>query len=173
MSLEGRNEVSTRDLVRNALRMRPDRIIVGEVRGGEAFDMLQAMNTGHEGSVSTVHANSPRDGLARIENMVLMAGMDLPMRAIREQVASAIHVIIQVSRFPDGTRRVTDISEVTGMEGQMITMQDVFKFAHEGVSEDGRIQGQLQPTGIRPSFDRLFEMAGITMPPDLYTTTRW
>jgi pilus assembly protein CpaF len=172
-SLEGKNEVNTRDLVKNALRMRPDRIIVGEVRGGEAFDMLQAMNTGHEGSISTVHANSPRDGLARIENMVLMAGMELPMRAIREQVASAIHVIIQVSRFPDGSRRVTDVTEVTGMEGQMITMQDIFKFAHEGIDEDGRVRGRLQPTGIRPSFDRMFEMAGIQLPPDMYTTTRW
>src|SRR5262249_42158134 len=120
-SLGGKNEGPTRDLVRNALRMRPDRIIVGEVRGGEAFDMLQAMNTGHEGSISTVHANSPRDGLSRIENMVLMAGMELPMRAIREQVASAIHLLVQVARFPDGSRRVTDISEVTGMEGQMST----------------------------------------------------
>jgi pilus assembly protein CpaF len=172
-SLEGKNEVTTRDLVRNALRMRPDRIIVGEVRGGEAFDMLQAMNTGHEGSISTVHANSPRDGLSRIENMVLMAGMELPMRAIREQVASAIHVIIQVARFPDGSRRVTDISEVTGMEGQMITMQDIFKFEHQGVDMDGRVKGQLVATGIRPSFDRMFETAGISLPPDIYTPTRW
>jgi pilus assembly protein CpaF len=172
-SLEGKNEVTTRDLVRNALRMRPDRIIVGEVRAGEAFDMLQAMNTGHEGSVSTVHANSPRDGLARIENMVLMAGMELPMRAIREQVASAIHVIIQVARMADGTRKVTDISEVTGMEGQMITMQDIFKFEHDGVDPDGRIKGSLRPTGIRPSFDRMFEMSGIRLPADMYTPTRW
>ena len=172
-SLEGKNEVNTRDLVRNALRMRPDRIIVGEVRSGEAFDMLQAMNTGHEGSISTVHANSPRDGLARIENMVLMAGMDLPMRAIREQVAAAIHVIIQVARFPDGSRRVTDISEVTGMEGQMITMQDIFQFEQDGIDADGRIVGMLRPTGIRPSFDKLFESAGIRLPPDMYQTGRW
>jgi pilus assembly protein CpaF len=172
-SLEGRGEVNTRDLVRNALRMRPDRIIIGEVRGGEAFDMLQAMNTGHEGSISTVHANTPRDALARIENMVLMAGMDLPMKAIREQVAAAIHVILQVSRFADGSRRVTDISEVTGMEGQMITMQDIFKFVQDGIDPDGKIRGSLQPTGIRPSFDKLFHMANINLPPDLYSTGRW
>jgi len=172
-SLEGKHEVTTRDLVRNALRMRPDRIIVGEVRGGEAFDMLQAMNTGHEGSISTVHANSPRDGLSRIENMVLMAGMDLPMKAIREQVASAVHVVIQVARFPDGSRRVTDISEITGMEGQMITMQDIFKFVQEGVDPDGKVLGALQPTGIRPSFDKMFDLAGITLPAEMYATGRW
>jgi len=172
-SLEGRNEVAQRDLVRNALRMRPDRIIIGEVRGGEAFDMLQAMNTGHEGSISTVHANTPRDCLARIENMVLMAGMELPMKAIREQVASAIHVIIQVSRFADGTRKVTDISEVTGMEGQMITMQDLFKFDHQGVDQEGRIRGRMVPTGIRPSFIEMFELAGIRLPPDMFASTRW
>ncbi len=172
-SLEGRNEVSQRELVRNALRMRPDRIIVGEVRGGEAFDMLQAMNTGHEGSISTVHANSPRDGLARIENMVLMAGMELPMRAIREQVASAVHMLIQVARFPDGSRKVTHISEVTGMEGQMITMQDIFKFDHQGIDQDGRILGKMIPTGIRPSFFEMFEMAGINLPPDMFAPTRW
>ncbi len=172
-SLEGRNEVTQRDLVRNALRMRPDRIIVGEVRGGEAFDMLQAMNTGHEGSISTVHANSPRDGLARIENMVLMAGMDLPMRAIREQLASAIHLIIQVARFPDGTRKVTHISEVTGMEGQMITMQDIFKFEQQGIDQDKRVLGRLVPTGIRPSFYEMFELAGIEVPSEMFAPYRW
>jgi pilus assembly protein CpaF len=172
-SLEGRNEVTQRDLVRNALRMRPDRIIVGEVRGGEAFDMLQAMNTGHEGSISTVHANSPRDGLARIENMVLMAGMDLPMRAIREQLASAIHLIIQVARFPDGTRKVTHISEVTGMEGQMITMQDIFKFEQRGIDQDKRVLGQLVPTGIRPSFYEMFELAGVEVPSEIFAPYRW
>jgi pilus assembly protein CpaF len=172
-SLEGRNEVTQRDLVRNALRMRPDRIIVGEVRGGEAFDMLQAMNTGHEGSISTVHANSPRDGLARIENMVLMAGMELPMRAIREQLASAIHLIIQVARFPDGTRKVTHISEVTGMEGQMITMQDIFKFEQRGIDEDKRVLGRLVPTGIRPSFYEMFELAGIEVPAEIFAPHRW
>jgi pilus assembly protein CpaF len=172
-SLEGKNEVTVRDLVRNSLRMRPDRIIIGEVRSGEAFDMLQAMNTGHEGSISTVHANSPRDGLARIENMVLMAGMELPMKAIREQVASAIHVVLQVARFPDGTRRVTDISEVTGMEGQMITMQDIFKFEHEGIDEEGRILGAIRSTGIRPTFDPMFAMAGVKLPADIYSAGRW
>ncbi len=172
-SLEGRNEVTQRDLVRNALRMRPDRIIVGEVRGGEAFDMLQAMNTGHEGSISTVHANSPRDGLARIENMVLMAGMELPMRAIREQLASAIHLIIQVARFPDGTRKVTHISEITGMEGQMITMQDIFKFEQHGMDQDKRVLGRLVPTGIRPSFFELFELAGIEVSPEIFAPHRW
>ena len=172
-SLEGKNEVAQRDLVRNALRMRPDRIIIGEVRGGEAFDMLQAMNTGHEGSISTVHANSPRDGLARIENMVLMAGMELPIKAIREQVSSAIHVIIQVSRFPDGSRKVTDISEVTGMEGALITMQDIFKFAHQGIDSEGRIRGRMVATGIRPSFYEMFDLAGITLPPDMFAPGRW
>jgi pilus assembly protein CpaF len=172
-SLEGRNEVTQRDLVRNALRMRPDRILIGEVRGGEAFDMLQAMNTGHEGSLSTVHANSPRDALARIENMVLMAGMELPMRAIREQVASAIHVIIQISRFPDGTRKATHISEITGMEGQMITMQDIFKFEQQGIDPEGRVIGRMVPTGIRPSFFEMFELAGVDMPPELFATARW
>src|SRR5215211_669828 len=167
-NIEGRGEVTIRDLVRNALRMRPDRIVVGEVRGGEALDMMQAMNTGHDGSISTVHANSPRDGLSRIETMMLMAGMDLPMKAIREQVASAVHVVIQVARFPDGSRRVTDISEITGMEGQMITMQDIFKFVQEGVDPDGKVLGSLQPTGIRPSFDKMFDLAGITLPAEMY-----
>ncbi|MBI2761642.1 MAG: CpaF family protein [Chloroflexi bacterium] len=172
-SLEGKNEVSQRDLVRNALRMRPDRIIIGEVRGGEAFDMLQAMNTGHEGSLGTVHANSPRDGLARIENMVLMAGMELPMRAIREQVASAVHMILQVSRFPDGSRKCTHISEVTGMEGQMITMQDLFKFEQDGIDPEGRVIGRMITTGIRPSFFEMFELAGIDLPPEMFASQRW
>jgi pilus assembly protein CpaF len=172
-SLEGKNEVSQRDLVRNALRMRPDRIIIGEVRGGEAFDMLQAMNTGHEGSLGTVHANSPRDGLARIENMVLMAGMELPMRAIREQVASAVHMILQVSRFPDGSRKCTHISEVTGMEGQMITMQDLFKFEQQGIDQEGRVIGGMITTGIRPSFFEMFELAGIELPPEMFASQRW
>src|SRR5207253_2526480 len=136
-----RHEVTQRDLVRNALRMRPDRIIVGEVRGSEAFDMLQAMNTGHEGSISTVHANAPRDALARLENMVLMAGMDLPLRAIREQVGSAIQLLIHLARFSDGSRRVTHISEVTGLESQTITLQDIFVFTNEGVDAQGRVHG--------------------------------
>jgi pilus assembly protein CpaF len=151
-SLEGKHEVSIRDLVRNSLRMRPDRIIVGETRGAEAFDMLQAMNTGHEGSVSTVHANSPRDGLARIENMVLMAGMELPLRVIREQIASALDLIIQVSRLQDGSRRVTAITEVAGQEGDTITLQDIFTFQIDHVDPDGRVHGQMEATGLRPGF---------------------
>jgi pilus assembly protein CpaF len=168
-SLEGRGEVTQRDLVRNSLRMRPDRIIVGEVRGPEAFDMLQAMNTGHEGSLGTVHANTPRDALARIENMVMMAGFELPVKAIREQMQSAIHVIIQIARFPDGTRKVTAVSEVSGMEGQVVTMQDLFRFEQTGVDTDGRILGELRTTGIRPRFAEKFEVSGIHLPTDLFT----
>jgi pilus assembly protein CpaF len=171
-SLEGTGTVTQRDLVRNTLRMRPDRIIVGEVRGPEAFDMMQAMNTGHEGSLSTVHANSPRDSLARIENMILMAGLDLPMRAIREQTVSAIHVIIQISRLSDGSRRITHISEISGMEGEVVTMQDLFRFEHAGTDADGRVLGQFRSTGIRPRFDERFEMAGISLPSDIYTGVR-
>jgi pilus assembly protein CpaF len=167
-SLEGRGEITQRDLVRNALRMRPDRIIVGEVRGGEAFDMLQAMNTGHEGSLTTVHANTPRDALARVENMVLMAGLELPVRAIREQVSSAIHLIVQISRFSDGTRKVTEVTEVSGMEGQTITLQEIFKFHQTGIDPDGKVLGGLQPTGIRPSFADRFATAGINMPPTVF-----
>jgi pilus assembly protein CpaF len=167
-SLEGRGEVTQRDLVRNSLRMRPDRIIVGEVRGPEAFDMLQAMNTGHEGSLGTVHANSPRDALARIENMVMMAGFELPIKAIREQMQSAIHVVIQIARFPDGTRKVTAVSEVSGMEGQIVTMQDLFRFEQTGVDSDGRILGDLRTTGIRPRFAEKFAASGIHLPNDLF-----
>ena len=162
---EGRGAVAIRDLVRNALRMRPDRIIVGEVRGGETLDMLQAMNTGHDGSLSTVHANTPRDAISRLETMVLMAGVDLPDRAVREQVASAIDGIVHLSRFRDGTRRVTNVTEVVGMEGQVVTLQDVFAFDYSaGVSPDGRHLGRLRPTGIRPAFvDRLNDL-GIELP---------
>jgi pilus assembly protein CpaF len=167
-SLEGRGEVTQRDLVRNSLRMRPDRIIVGEVRGAEAFDMLQAMNTGHEGSLGTVHANTPRDALSRIENMVLMAGFELPVKAIREQMQSAIHLVIQIARFPDGTRKVTTVSEVSGMEGQIVTMQDLFRFEQTGVDTDGRIMGELRTTGIRPRFTEKFEVSGIHLPSDLF-----
>jgi len=167
-SLEGRGEVTQRDLVRNSLRMRPDRIIVGEVRGAEAFDMLQAMNTGHEGSLGTVHANTPRDALARIENMVMMAGFELPVKAIREQMSSAIHIVIQIARFPDGTRKVTTVSEIAGMEGQVVTMQDLFRFEQVGVDTDGRILGGLRTTGIRPRFAEKFEVSGIHLPPDLF-----
>ena len=171
-SLEGTGTVAQRDLVRNSLRMRPDRIIVGEVRGSEAFDMMQAMNTGHEGSLSTVHANSPRDCLARIENMVLMAGLDLPIRAIREQIASAIHMIIQISRLSDGSRRVTHISEVSGMEGEVVTMQDLFRFQQGGVDAEGRVLGEFRSTGIRPHFHERFEMAGVSLPSDIYSNVR-
>jgi pilus assembly protein CpaF len=167
-SLEGRGEVTQRDLVRNSLRMRPDRIIVGEVRGPEAFDMLQAMNTGHEGSLGTVHANTPRDALARIENMVMMAGFELPVKAIREQMQSAIHLVIQIARFPDGTRKVVSVAEVSGMEGQVVTMQDLFRFEQTGIDTDGRVLGELRTTGIRPRFVEKFEVSGIHLPPDLF-----
>ena len=167
-SLEGKGEVTQRDLVRNALRMRPDRILVGEVRGPEAFDMLQAMNTGHEGSLGTVHANSPRDALARIENMILMAGLDLPIRAIREQIASAVHVVIQIARMPDGTRRITAVAEITGMEGDIVTMQDLFRYQQTGVDSDGGVIGSFQSTGLRPTFSEKFEIAGIRLPADIF-----
>ncbi len=167
-NVDGRGEVTQRELLRNALRMRPDRIIIGEVRGGEAFDMLNAMNTGHEGSLSTIHANAPRDALARLENMVLMANLDLPMRAIREQMASALHLILQISRFRDGGRRVTYITEVSGMEGDIVTLQDIFRFEQKGIDEHGRIVGRLQPTGIRPSFVEGFAQAGIVPPEGLF-----
>jgi pilus assembly protein CpaF len=162
-NIEGRNEVTQRDLVRNALRMRPDRIIVGEVRGAEAFDMLQAMNTGHEGSLTTVHANSPRDALSRIENMVLMAGFDLPVRAIREQMASALHLVVQLVRYSDGKRRVSNITEITGMESGIVTMQELYRFEQTGVTEDGAILGELQPTGITPTFAEKFKQAGVAL----------
>ncbi|MBI2940039.1 MAG: CpaF family protein [Chloroflexi bacterium] len=167
-NIEGRGEITQRQLVKNALRMRPDRIIVGEVRTGEAFDMLQAMNTGHEGSLTTVHANSPRDALARIENMVLMASLDLPVRAIREQVAAALDLVIQIARLRDGTRRVTHVTEVVGMEGDIITLQDIFVFRQQGVDEDGRIIGRTVATGLRPRCAERFEQEGIPLPPDLF-----
>jgi pilus assembly protein CpaF len=163
-NLEGRNAVTQRDLVRNSLRMRPDRIIVGEVRGAESFDMLQAMNTGHEGSLTTVHANSPRDALARVENMVLMAGFDLPVRAIREQIASAIHLVLQLARFVDGSRKIVNVSEISGMESQTVTMQELFRFQQEGLDENGRVLGQHLCTGIQPRFAEQLERAGIPLP---------
>jgi pilus assembly protein CpaF len=169
-SIEGKNQIKQRDLVRNCLRMRPDRIIVGEVRGEEAFDMLQAMNTGHDGSISTIHANNPREALSRLENMVLMAGMDLPSRAIREQIASAIHIFIQISRLQDGSRRVTHVTEVSGMEGDTITLQDIFLFKLDRVDEDGKVHGAMKPTGIRPGFVHKFAMAGIELPNNLFGT---
>ncbi|MEO7119157.1 MAG: CpaF family protein [Candidatus Limnocylindrales bacterium] len=166
-NIEGKGAIPIRELVRNALRMRPDRIIVGECRSGEALDMLQAMNTGHDGSMSTGHANSPRDMLSRLETMVLMSGVDLPLRAIREQVASAVDLIVQQSRLKDGTRKIVNITEVQGMEGDVIVMQDVFVFEQTGLIE-GKIQGRLKPTGIRPKFVEKFEIMGINLPPGLF-----
>ena len=167
-NIDGKGEISQRELLRNSLRMRPDRIIIGEVRGPEAFDMLNAMNTGHEGSLSTVHANSPRDALARIENMVLMANLDLPSQAIREQMASALHLLVQLARFSDGVRRVTHVTEIIGMEGQIVTMQDLFKFNQTGVDPEGRITGRLTATGLRPTFAERFEQAGIQLPESVF-----
>ncbi len=172
-SVEGAGEVTQRMLLRNALRMRPDRIIVGEVRGSEAFDMMQAMNTGHEGSLTTVHANSPRDALARIENMVLMAGFELPVAVIREQMASALHVVIHLSRLFDGTRRVVNISEVSGMEGNVITMQDIFIFHQDDITSDGRVIGDLRPTGLRPHFVDRLKSFGIEFSDDIFGVARW
>jgi pilus assembly protein CpaF len=166
-NIEGKGEITMRDLVINALRMRPDRIIVGECRGGEAFDMLQAMNTGHEGSMTTIHANSPRDTLARLENMVLMAGTDLPHRAIREQIAMAIDLIVQTARMRDGSRKIVSLTEVQGLEGEVITTTELFKFEHYGM-EGGKIVGRLVPTGIRPRFIDRLEEAGIRLPPSIF-----
>ncbi|MGQ9712503.1 MAG: CpaF family protein [Desulfotomaculales bacterium] len=170
-NIEGKGQITIRDLVRNALRMRPDRIIVGEVRGGEALDMLQAMNTGHEGSLSTVHANSPRDALARIETMVLMAGMELPVRAIREQIAAAIDLIVHQSRLKDGSRRVTHVTEVQGLEGQVVLLQELFVFRQKGVRE-GRVVGEFAPTGIRPRFTDKLEARGIELPNEIFLAAR-
>jgi pilus assembly protein CpaF len=168
-NIEGRGEVTIRDLVRNALRMRPDRIIVGEVRGAEALDMLQAMNTGHEGSLSTVHSNTPRDALARVETMVLMSGVDLPTRAIREQISSSLDLIVHISRLRDGSRRVTQITEVVGMEGETITLQDLFAFDYSaGIDESGRYLGSVVPTGLRPAFARRLTDVGIELPPAIF-----
>ena len=166
-NIEGRGAITIRELVRNCLRMRPDRIIVGECRGGEALDMLQAMNTGHDGSMSTGHANTPRDMLSRLETMVLMAGVDLPLRAIREQVSSAVDLIVHQTRMKDGTRRIEYITEVQGMEGDVVVMQDVFLFEQTGVV-DGKIQGRLKATGIRPKFVEKFEIMGIHLPRGLF-----
>ncbi len=166
--LAGENEIPIRDLVRNSLRMRPDRIIVGEVRGPEALDMLQAMNTGHDGSLTTVHANGPRDALVRVETMVLMAGYDLPVRAIREQVSAALDGIIHLERLEDGSRRVTSITEVQGMESDVITLQELFKFQIDEVTRDGKIVGGLRPTSLRPTFLQKFEKRGIALPLGLF-----
>ena len=168
-NIEGKGAISIRDLVRNSLRMRPDRIVVGECRGGESLDMLQAMNTGHDGSLSTVHANTPRDAIARLETLVLMAGMDLPLRAIREQIASAVDVVVQITRLRDGTRRVTHVTEVQGMEGETVTLQDAFLFDYSaGVDAHGKFLGKPVPTGVRPRFTDKFDDLGIKLSPRVF-----
>ncbi|WP_139005770.1 CpaF family protein [Arthrobacter crystallopoietes] len=168
-NIEGKGEISIRDLVRNSLRMRPDRIVVGEVRGGETLDMLQAMNTGHDGSLSTVHSNAPRDAIARLETLVLMAGMDLPLRAVREQIASAVDVIVQLTRMRDGTRRVTHVTEVQGMEGDIVTLQDAFVFDYSaGLDANGHFLGTPVPTGVRPKFTDRFQELGIELSPRVF-----
>jgi pilus assembly protein CpaF len=166
---EGQGEVKAADLVKNALRMRPDRIIVGEVRSAEALDMLQAMNTGHEGSLSTIHANSPRDALSRLETMILMAGSNLPDRAMREQIASALDMIVQVSRLADGTRRITSIVEVTGMEGPVTATQEIYRFHRQGISPEGAVMGRFEPTGIRPQFSERLKVAGVDLPVSMFS----
>ncbi len=167
-NIEGKGEVTQRNLLRNALRMRPDRIIVGEVRGDEAIDMLQAMNTGHDGGMTTIHANSPRDALARLETMIAMANLRISDKAMRQQVSSAINVIIQVSRMGDGSRKVTSVSEILGMEGEIITMQEIFRFVRTGVGPRGEVVGQFRPTGIRPRFSERLEQYGFKLPPHIF-----
>lgn len=171
-NMEGKGAITMRDLVRNSLRMRPDRIIVGEVRSGEALDMLQAMNTGHDGSLTTGHANSPRDMLSRLETMVLMAGMDLPVRAIREQIASAVDLIVQQARMRDGSRKITHITEVLGMEGDTIVLQDIFLFEKEGLDEHGKLKGSFRATGIRPKFVDKLKGAGVPLPENIFEPFR-
>ncbi len=167
-NLDGKGVVTTRDLVRNSLRMRPERIVVGECRGGETLDMLQAMNTGHDGSLTTLHANTPRDALSRLETMTMMSGMDLPLRVIREQIASAIDLIVQQSRMRDGTRKVTAITEVAGMEGETVILTDIFKFEQTGLTQDGKVLGDLKPSGIRPMFSPRLEAAGFKLGPEVF-----
>ncbi len=167
-NIEGSGQVTQRDLVRNSLRMRPNRIILGEVRGGEALDMLQAMNTGHDGSISTIHANTVRDAMARLATMVMMAGMELPDRAIREQIASAINMIIHLVRFPDGSRKIVKVSEITGMEGNTIVMQDIFLFEQKGIDQEGRVLGEFKATGVRPTFAERFKLSGFDLPPEIF-----
>jgi len=169
-NIEGKGEITIRQLVVNALRMRPDRIVVGEIRDEAALDMLQAMNTGHDGSMTTLHSNSPRDTISRLETMVLMSGMDLPVRAIREQVSSAVDIICHQERMRDGSRKVTHITEVSGMEGDVITTTDIFVFVQTGI-ENGKILGSLRPTGLLPSFMEKFEQAGITSPQSIFGAT--
>ncbi|MFH0778035.1 MAG: ATPase, T2SS/T4P/T4SS family, partial [Candidatus Eisenbacteria bacterium] len=167
-NIEGKGRITQRDLVRNALRMRPDRILVGEVRGDEALDMLQAMNTGHDGSLTTIHANTPRDSLSRLETMVLMAGLDLPEKAIREQIASALDIVIQISRLSDGRRKIDCVSEIVGMEGNVVTMQDIFVFERVGMAEDGTVLGRFKATGIRPKFAERLALAGVHLPSGVF-----
>jgi len=167
-NVEGRGEVTIRDLVINCLRMRPERIIVGECRGGETLDMLQAMNTGHDGSMTTVHANTPKDAVSRIETMCLMAGMDLPARAIREQIVSAVELFVQASRLKDGTRKVINLTEIQGMEGEVVVLRDIFEFQQKGLDEKGKIVGILRPTGVRPRFIEKFESLNIFLPPNVF-----
>jgi len=172
-NIEGKGAVTIRDLVRNALRMRPDRIVVGECRSGEALDMLQAMNTGHDGSMTTVHANSPRDVISRLETMVLMSGMDLPVRAIREQIASAIDIIIHESRFSDGSRKIVKITEIVGLEGDQITMQDVFEYDQTGVAPTGKVIGHFHPTGTVPTFIEEVEAHGLSINRQMFDPRQW
>jgi pilus assembly protein CpaF len=166
---DGSGEVTIRDLVRNALRMRPDRIIVGEVRGGEAMDMIQAMNTGHHGSITTVHANSPRDAITRLETLAMMSGLDMPLLAIRRQISAAINLVIHISRLNDGARKITHITEVSGMEGEVATMQDLFKFEQTGLGPDGKVMGNLRPTGLRPMFTPRLEVVGYKLRSEIFT----
>jgi pilus assembly protein CpaF len=165
---DGLHAVTIRELVKNSLRMRPDRIVVGEVRGGEALDMLQAMNTGHDGSLTTVHANTPRDAISRIETLVLMAGMDLPLKVVRQQVSSAVDLIVQQTRLKDGQRKVTAVTEVAGMEGDVIVLTDIFKFVQEGVTEEGKVLGAVHATGIRPNFTPRLEAAGFKLSAEVF-----
>ena len=167
-NIEGKGEVGARDLVKNALRMRPDRIIVGEVRGAEALDMLQAMNTGHDGSLTTIHANSPRDALSRVENMVSMSGITFPIKALRSQVASAVDVVVQVSRLEDGKRKIVSVQEINGMEGEIVTMSELFRFEREGLDEHNNVLGELRPTGIVPAFHNELRSKGIELPVELF-----
>ncbi len=171
-NIEGRGEVNQRDLVKNALRMRPDRVILGEIRSGEAFDMLQAMNTGHDGSMTTVHANTPRDALSRVEQMIGMSGIDISPKSARAQIASAIHVVLQLERLSDGRRKLTSIAEVTGMEGEIILMQEIFKFVREGLGPNGEVLGEMRPMGIRPKFMEVLNARGINLPSSLFDPYR-
>jgi pilus assembly protein CpaF len=169
-NIEGKGAVRQRELVINSLRMRPDRIVVGEVRGEEALDMLQAMNTGHEGSLTTVHANTPRDALGRVETMVSMANLNIPERAVRQQLASAIQAVIQIARLSDGTRKVVSVSEISGMEGETLSMQEIFKFERQGISDTGQVRGTFKATGIRPKFAERLSSAGCRLRPGLFET---